>query len=479
VATEQQVKHPLRLLVAIASYGNKNLEFLKKLIQRYQSMSMNVDVVVFSEARKELELNVKVIVGLPSKNPWSLPFAHKAYFAQNSDRYDLFVYSEDDMEVAEENIQAFLRVTPQLKTDEIAGYLRYERDSSGTRSLPDAHGTFHWKAESVRRRGADTIAEFTNEHAGFYILTQGQLRQAVASGGFLTDPCEGRYGMLETAATDPYTRCGFRKVICISALEDFLIHHMPNRYVGQLGTPLFAFKEQVQTLMEIGDGNHPASSLCEVESKLRRSRWSKPYDEKPSKELLEMVPGNVKNILSIGCGSGNTEVELKKRGIEVTAIPLDSVIGAAAARLGIEVVYGKWDECLAKLNDRQFDCVLMTNLLHLLPNPKTALEQCSRFVREGGTLVLSGPNFNRLPILMKRAFSREDYGKLRSFDESGIKVCGPQTLKKQIEQQGLRVEAIKWVHQASPRQELDGIWAGLGRLSAKDWIILARRRLST
>jgi SAM-dependent methyltransferase len=477
VTTVQQVKHPFRLLVAIASHGNKNLELLKRLILRYQSMSMNIDIVVFSDEHKDLPLNVKIIVGLPSPNPWSLPFAHKAYFAHNCDRYDLFIYSEDDMEVAEENIQAFLRITPQLKPDEIAGYLRYERDSSGARSLPDAHGAFHWKAESVRRRGTETIAEFTNEHAGFYILTQSQLRQAVVSGGFLTEPYEGRYGLPETAATDPYARCGFRKVICISALEDFLIHHMPNRYVGQLGTPLSAFNEQIHTLMKICDDNHPSGSLCEVESKLRRSRWSKLYDEEPSEELLKMVPSNVKTILSIGCGRGAIETSLKQHGVSVTAIPLDSVIGASAARLGIEVVYGTWDECLTILDGRKFDCVLMTNLLHLLPNPKTVLEQCSRFVREGGTLVMSGPNFDRLPVLIKRILGTGDYGKLRSFDESGISVCGPQMLKKDIERQYLWVEATKWVHEASTRRDSGGIWLRLGRLTAKDWIIRARRKL--
>lgn len=476
MTTVQQASHPLRLLVAIASFGNKNLGFLKQLVRQYQNMSMNVDVVVFSEGHKDLPPNVKIVVGLPSKNPWSLPFAHKAYFAKNCDQYDLFIYTEDDMAVTEENIRAFLRITPQLNPDEIAGYLRYECDSSGMRSLPDAHGTFHWKADSVRRRGTDMIAEFTNEHTGFYILTQNQLRRAITSGGFLTKPYEERYGMLETAATDPYTRCGFRKVICISALEDFLIHHMPNRYVGQLGIPFGAFEEQIETLMKIGDGKHPASSLCKVESKLGRGRWSKSYDEKSNKELLKLVPGGAKTILSIGCGQGAIENNLQQRGATVTAMPLDSVIGAAAGRLGIEVLYGTWDECLKILDGRRFDCVLVTNLLHLLLNPRIALEQCSRFVREGGTLVASGPNFNHLPILIKRILSLGDYRKLRNFSESGISMCGPQTLKKHFEQQGFQIEAIQWIFQTSPSHEAGGILTRLGRLTAKDWIILARRK---
>jgi ubiquinone/menaquinone biosynthesis C-methylase UbiE len=465
----------LRLLVAIASFGEKNLEFIKKIIHRYQSMAMDVDVVVLSNIPKDLGPKVRVIVGLPSKNPWSLPFGHKALFAENVERYDLFAYSEDDMDVTEKNIQAFLRVTPELESREIAGYLRYEISPSGIWSLPEVHAAFHWKPESIARRNGYTIGEFTNEHAAFYLLTQAQLREAIASGGFLRGPCEGRYDMLCTAATDPYINCGFRKVICVSALEDFLIHHVSNRYVGQLGLPLSSFKEQIKTIADIGGKAHPASAICQTESKLLHGRWSKSYYEKTNEELLEMLPKSAKSVLSIGCGCGDTEIKLKKRGIEVTAIPLDSIIGAAAARLGINVVYGTLDECFANLDGRQFDCVLMTNLLHLLPNPKAVLEQYSRFVREGGTFVMGGTNFGRLPILIKKIFKVGDYWKLRSYAESGINICSPQTFKKHIERQGLRVKPIKWLHQAPPRRELNFVWTRLGRFTAKDWIIRAQR----
>ena len=91
----------LRVLVAICSYGEKNLQFLKQIIQTYQRMPMAVDIVVLSEAPKDLGLNVKVVVGLPSKDPWSLPFGHKGIFAENVERYDLFIYSEDDIQISE------------------------------------------------------------------------------------------------------------------------------------------------------------------------------------------------------------------------------------------------------------------------------------------------------------------------------------------------------------------------------------------
>src|SRR5208337_2196665 len=293
--------------------------------------------------------------------------------ADGVDRYDLFVYSEDDMEVTEANIQAFLRATAELAPAEIAGFLRYEVSESGTRSLPDAHGGYHWRPESVKRRGSYTIAEFTNEHAGFYNLTQTQLKKAIQSGGFLRAPYEGRYGMLETAATDPYTSCGFRKVICISALEEFLIHHLSNRYAGQLGPPLLKFKQQVETQLAIANGTHPATTLCRTECDLLHGAWSKDYYEDPQAEVLSLIPETAREILSVGCGWGATEVRLKERGAAVTALPLDSIIGAEAERLGIEVTYGTLADCLRKMDGRTFDCVLVTNLLHLLPNPREVI----------------------------------------------------------------------------------------------------------
>jgi SAM-dependent methyltransferase len=464
-----------RLLVTIASYGEKNLGFLKTIIQNYRNMPLEVEVVVVSDAPKNLGHGAKVVVGLPSRNPWSLPFAHKAILAENVERFDLFVYSEDDIEVTREHLEAFQRSTMALKPDEIAGYLRYEIGTDGTKFLPDAHATAHWKPESVQRRGDYTTAEFTNVHAGFYILTQSQLKQAIASGGFLRTPCQGQYGLPETAATDPYTNCGFRKVICISVLDDFLLWHMSNAYVNVYRVSLDSCKGQIQTLMGIRDGVHPVSSLCEIESKLLHGRWSKSYYEVPSEALLRMIPKDALSILSIGCGWGDTEARLKERGAAVTALPLDSVIGAVAARRGMEVIHGSWEQCLKVLDDRRFECVLMTNLLHLQPDPGDVLRQCARFVQAGGTLVLSGPNFDRVPWLVKRVCGAGQFRNLRSFELSGISVCGPGTLAGAIRNAGLRVSATHWLNHSLKGGRLRGTRIPLGKLTARDWLMQARR----
>ena len=471
----QDKQQRLRLLVAIASFGEKNLGFLRKIIQDYRRLPMDVKIIVLSNAPKDLGPEIEVRVGLPSKNPWSLPFAHKPVLAENVEQFDLFVYTEDDIEVTEKHIQAFLEVIPKLDPDELVGYMRYEVAASGEKSVPDVHGPFHWKPESVRRRDGLVTAEFTNEHAGFYILTQGQLRRAIRSGGFLTKPDDGQYGMLETAATDPYTRCGFRRVVCVSPLDNFLVHHMSNRYAGEMGIPLAAFREQVETLVDILDHAHPAQTLCRMDSPLLHRKLAKNFYEKPDAKLTALVPKETKTILSIGCGWGVTEARLQEQGARVTALPLDSVIGAVAARRGIEVIHGTLEQGLASLADRKFDCVVMTNLLHLQPDPEKVLAQCSRFVGDNGTLLLSGPNFNSLRFRVKRALGVRDYRKLRSFDVSGVNVFSPRKLAKLLRGSGFHNATIHLPVDHSTGTAWPGLRETFRSLFAEDWIIQARR----
>ena len=469
----------LRLLVVITSYGVNHLNYLKQIIETYKRMAMDVHVVVLSEAPKDLGPGVEVRVGLPSKNPWSLPFGHKKIFAENVERYDLFVYTEDDIKATEDNVLAFLRLTSNLEENEIAGFQLYEVDSAGKVSLPGVHGPFHWKLGSVCQRGDQLVAEFTNEHSAFYMVTQAQLKRAIASGGFVRAPYKGRFDMLCTAGTNIYTNCGLTKVMSLSAIEDFLLHHLPNRYAGRVGLSLDMFKMQIQTLINVWHGTHPSSTLCEVETKFSHRRWSKIYYKEPDKELLDMVPPGSKAILSVGCGWGAVEEKLKERGSRITALPLDSVIGAMAARLGIDMVYQNLKEGLNTLKGREFDCVLVTDLLHLQRDPWKLLGSCAQLVRPGGALVVQSPNFNYLPVLFRRALGLGEMQKLKSFSEGGVNAFGISAVAQQLKALGFQVSGQRWFNRPhfnnAPPPNHFGIRKLLGRLMAEDWIIQARK----
>jgi len=481
-----------RLLVVIASYGQRNLPLLNRVIANYQAMDLEVEIVVLSEAPKDLPAGVRVLVGLPTPNPWSLPFGHKKVFAENLNRFDLFAYSEDDMVIPESSIRAFMRLTPELASDEIAGFLRFETNESAERSLPEVHGSYHWSPQSVRQRNGCTVAQFSNEHAAFFLLTRDQLKRAIASGGFLREPHQGRYDMLVSAATDPYTSCGFHKVICVSHLDDFLIHHLSNRYAQTLGPSREEFAIQVRALIEIGQGSHPAHQLCEVESSAFGGHWAKSYYEKSAEASLALIPRDVRTVLSIGCGSGESEAQLLKRGARVTALPLDSVIGAVAAHRGIEVIDGSLSQGLERLQGRRFQCIFISHLLHLREDPAGLLAECGRLLEPGGALLLTGPNFEHLPVKVRRWLDRDGYGKLRSFRSGGINAFGIAQLRRWLRAAGYEVAGTKWsnaatgghsvlsgAHSASRKLRMRLtrrlFYNGSSRFTSDTWTVLARR----
>ena len=307
---------PRRILVALTSYGTSNDAYLVRLIEEYRSMSFDIDIVVLSNIRKQPSSDVGVLVGLPENNPWSLPFPHKKLFADRIENYDLFIYSEDDVLITERNLRAFLEVAAVLRDDEIAGFIRIETASNGRINYPDVHASYHWDPASLRCRGKYTLANFTNEHAACYVLTQSQLRQVIKSGGFLVKPHEWRYDLLCSASTDPYTQCGFTKLIPISHLDDFTVRHLSNKYVGKVGVNKSELRAQIDTMLRLAQNAcMPVPLIC-TETKLWRSMYSKDYYESASEEAISMIPSGARSVLSIGCASGATERRLVERGLK-------------------------------------------------------------------------------------------------------------------------------------------------------------------
>ncbi len=420
----------MKILVGITSFGTKYDRYLSQIIDEYRSMSHHVDIVVFSNIQKTFDKSIEVIVGLPSKNPWSLPFAHKRVFAERVDMYDLFIYAENDILIKESNVEAFLRVTSMLPEDKIAGFMLYEDDPVNKKNHVDVHGGFHWDPKSVEIIDGCTFAHFTNEHSACYLLTKEQLRKAIASGGYLTPPREGKYDMLCTAATDPYTQCGFTKVICTSHFEDFALHHLPNAYVGKFGIGEHEFKRQLQALVEVARGERPQTEFFERENKSRQVRRKKLYYEPRDNSVLSLVPPEIKNVLTIGCGSAETEARLVEKGIECVCIPLDSVMGAIAEMKGVRTLPPKIDIAFDCIGAKRFDCILMLNVLQHVDAPLDFIRRCKHLLDPEGIIIGTLPNEDYLQDFFPKRYKTgmgsdlTRYYRLKDILEGVMKIIG-------------------------------------------------------
>jgi len=433
------------VLVAIANYGAGNRDHAQRLLDAYAAMPFPVRRVVLSNIPKDFGPDVEVLVGLPSQNPWSLPFAHRPLFAQRRDDFDLFIYSEDDTLITESNIRAYLDVTRALPEDEIAGFLRTETAPDGRVFYSTAHSFFHWRPGSVRDRGGTRVAEFTNDHGAAYMLTREQLARAIDSGGFLVEPHEGRYDMLVSAATDPYTRCGMRRVLPIDRLGDFTLPHLTNKYVGRMGLDSARMDRLVEALRQTHAGRRPARELLPTETRLPGARWSRHYYEPADDRLVQAVePGQA--VLSYGAGWGELESALVERGARVTATPLDSAVSILLEDRGIEVTPADHGEALAALAGRSFDVILAPDVVHLAPDPSRRLRDLRGLTADGGRLILRAPNLGSASVLRQRWITRNGMAGAGDYERSGVHPSTRAWLTRTLRQSGWRAQRCGWAY---------------------------------
>lgn len=466
---------PMKILVAIANYGTKNDSYLARLLTEYRSMAHEVDFVLLSNIAKNLGPDVEVRVGLPSEDPWSLPFGHQQIFAERLSKYDLFIYSEDDTLVTERNVRAFVEASSALPENEIPGFLRYEQGPDGQINYCDVHGGYHWDSQFVGSRGKYTVAFFTNEHAACYLLTRQQLQRAVESGGYLVGPHKGKYDLLCTAATDPYTQCGFKKVICISDLDDFLLHHLPNRYIGNLGAEGAVVRRQVDVLLKMARNGGGRATLFSTETKLKDGRYSKDYYEPIRPDVVSAIPISTRSILSIGCGSGATETTLAKKGLRVVAVPIDPVIAAGLENEGVELAKGDLKTVRGQLAGEKFDCLLISNVLHLVDDPVRWLTSFKDLLSAGATVIAVVPNLSKLPVIWGRVRGEGRFKDLGSFERSGVHVTSHGIVERWFKRAGIVVEKTIDVLSSSQARKVSRLSLGLvDSLLGSELIVVAK-----
>jgi 2-polyprenyl-3-methyl-5-hydroxy-6-metoxy-1,4-benzoquinol methylase len=464
-----------KILVVIANYGTKNDVYLSRLLETYRSMTDTVDVVVLTNVSKQLGEDVEVIVQQVRGDPWSFPFPHKKIFAERLEDYDLFIYSEDDILITGKNIDAFLRNTELLREDEISGFLRMEEDGQGGRYFPDVHAYYHWDPSSVVARGNELFAYFTNEHSASYVLTREQLRRAIRSGGFLVEPHKEKYDLLVTAATDPYTQCGFKKLICISRMDEILVAHLSNKYLSTMGTAEIEMRRHVAALLDIHRGKRGGTALLNGKTEISNCLWRKSYYERARADLGSLLPHGARTVLSYGCGWGETEAFLKARGLSVTAIPLDAVIGASAEARGLEVLYGASESVLSSIGERRFDCVLLSGVLPLVNKPERLLSSLCGLLSADGVMITMVPNMSQLRILRRRAAKEGWFQALHRYETGGLNLTTAAKVQKWLSRSGLRAKRVLPVFEGRAKR-INEISEGLfGGWLASEFVIVADR----
>lgn len=237
-----------KVLVVIPNYSDKQLIYLDRVIDGFKKINKQkyvIDIVVHSNIpidRNDITIKLH---NEPPDNGWNwLPWECRKTIYINKDRYDLFLYTENDHLYTENNLDAFIKATNILSDDLIAGFIQYEEfpQYECGKFYPAYHATYEWDFNSVEQIYDYVIACFKNQHHAGFLLTKNQLNKVLETmgDGFLIDEKRGikmpglpGYDSPKVrCCTDVYTHGGMKKVIPISHFNDFLIHHLPNKYYG-------------------------------------------------------------------------------------------------------------------------------------------------------------------------------------------------------------------------------------------------------
>lgn len=120
--------------------------------------------------------------------------------------------------------------------------------------------------------------------------------------------------------------------------------------------------------------------------------WLTRYSEYGA--ILNQIPLGSK-ILDLGCGDGNvTRLYLTKG--EVIGLDVSTMALARARKRGIQTVQHNLNTLPLPFHAKNFDVVILTDVLEHLVDPLATLGECTRLLKPNGRVILTVPNFARL-----------------------------------------------------------------------------------
>jgi hypothetical protein len=142
------------------------------------------------------------------------------------------------------NMKSWIECRKKVKLPYIIGFFQYEMNGD-KKWYPAHHAYYKWE-DTTLIVDEYTLRHHTNIHQACYVLDN-ELLDYVIDHPYINPWIEDRYppletpniehlyGPLERGNTHIFGTPGLIKVIPVSHFEDFLIWHMPNKYVNRLG----------------------------------------------------------------------------------------------------------------------------------------------------------------------------------------------------------------------------------------------------
>jgi ubiquinone/menaquinone biosynthesis C-methylase UbiE len=148
----------------------------------------------------------------------------------------------------------------------------------------------------------------------------------------------------------------------------------------------------------------------EWESHYKRQGFDSHFFNTRREKILSMLPNGKGRLLDAGCGSGEFVKPIQSKGYQYHGIDIsDGMIKQSRDRFP-DSSFSVSSIENTKFRDNFFDCVICIGVLEYLKRDTKALDEISRILKPGGTLIATFPNrsspLTRLELFLSRKIAR-------------------------------------------------------------------------
>lgn len=161
-------------------------------------------------------------------------------------------------------------------------------------------------------------------------------------------------------------------------------------------------------------------------------------DEGSSHGIMLSLVGRSRDVLDVGCATGDLARALRARDCRVSGFERDADAAEVARPQLDSLVVGDLEttDLTSAFPDESFDVVVLGDVLEHLREPLTTLRQVRGLLRAGGSIVLSVPNVAHASVRLSLLCGRFEYQKLGLLDETHLRFFTRDSILRLLDQAG-------------------------------------------
>ena len=168
----------------------------------------------------------------------------------------------------------------------------------------------------------------------------------------------------------------------------------------------------------------------------------------PRDDIINLIPGNSKRILDVGCSIGTVGEQIKKRNndAKVTGIELNETMAEIAKGKLDQVIIGNIEEIdlASYFHKGEFDCMIFGDILEHLIDPWSLMERIIGYLSIDGLVISSIPNIRHYETIFNLLFRGYwPYRERGIHDKSHLRFFTFKNIEELFTNNGLMVHEIE------------------------------------